>query len=34
VFKHISAQQKLEQAPEVIDPRFAVDIDAAPDATK
>jgi GTP-binding protein len=27
VFKHISAQQKLEQVPEVIDPRFAADAD-------
>jgi GTP-binding protein len=27
VFKHISAQQKLEQAPEVIDPRFATSAD-------
>jgi GTP-binding protein len=34
VFKHISAQQKKEQAPEVIDPRFAVEADAAPDAAK
>jgi len=27
VYKHISAQQKLEQAPEVVDPRFAADAD-------
>ena len=27
VYQHISAQQKIELAPEVIDPRFAVDTD-------
>jgi len=27
VYQHISTQQKLESAPEVIDPRFAADVD-------
>jgi len=27
VYKHVSAQQKSEQAPEVVDPRFAADAD-------
>jgi hypothetical protein len=27
VYLHISAQQKKEQAPEVVDPRFAADVD-------
>jgi GTP-binding protein len=27
VFKHVSAQQKIEQAPEVVDPRFATGVD-------
>jgi GTP-binding protein len=34
VFKHISAQQKKEQAPEVIDPRFAVELAPATDVAK